>query len=622
MTKKTYTDFKNNLTKELRTAKAKYYADEFTKSKGDIRGTWKIINNNIKKNVRSQNVVIMENDVILEHKDIPFRFIDYFANIPHKLVEKITPVNTTATSFLKNRNINTFFMSPIIGKDIESAIKKLKNCNGIHSISTLVLKEITPVIVDPLSHIFNLCTEQGYFPQELKTGCITPIYKKGDKHNIENYRPVCSLSQFSKIFEKIIYNRMINYIDKYSILTDSQYGFRANKSTESALIDFTDFIYEGLTEKSHIGAIFMDLSKAFDVMSHDVLQSKLEHYGFRGAFLSFLMSFLNNRKYFVCVNGYQSNTVIGNIGVPQGSTLGPLLFLLYINDIINCSSLLKFILFADDTTLLLKCSNFDELNIILETEANKVIDWFSANRLIINPTKTHAMHFSNKRGNYNLNIKILNTKIEEKEVVTFLGVKIDKNLTWKQHLHHISNKISKAIAILYKIKHSFPKHILRMIYMSLIYTYINYCNIIWGSAYECHLNPLIVLQKKAIRLINDSEFRDPSAPIFYSLKLLPISKIFHLNCLLFFYNCLFNNSSPMIKHKILQNCPTHNHATRYKNQIRPPRERLEICRKSYRSQSICLWNNLDKNIKESKSLQIFRNRVKYNLYEGINPASL
>ena len=232
------------------------------------------------------------------------------------------------------------------------------------------------------------------------------------------------------------------------------------------------------------------------------------------------------------------------------------------------------------------------------------------------------MHFSNKRGNYNLNIKILNTKIEEREVVTFLGVKIDKNLTWKQHLHHISNKISKAIAILYKIKHSFPKHILRMIYMSLIYTYINYCNIIWGSAYECHLNPLIVLQKKAIRLINNSEFRDPSAPIFYSLKLLPISKIFHLNCLLFFYNCLFNNSSPMIKHKILQNCPTHNHATRYRNQIRPPRERLEICRKSYRSQSIYLWNKLDKNIKESKSLQIFRNRVKYNIYEGINPASL
>ena len=616
--KKTYTDFKNDLTKELRIAKAKYYDNEFTKSKGDIRGTWKIINNNTKKKVRSQKVVIMENDVILEHKDVPFRFIDYFSNIPHKLVDKITPVDMTAESFLKSRNPSTFFMSPIIGKDIESAIKNLKNCNGIHTISTLVLKEIIPVIVEPLAHIFNLCSEQGYFPDELKTGCITPIYKKGDHHSIENYRPVCSLSQFSKIFEKIIYNRMIKYIDRFSILTDSQYGFRANKSTESALVDFTNYIYEGLTAKSHIGAIFMDLSKAFDVMSHDVLQNKLEHYGFRGKFLSFLMSFLKNRKYFVCVNGYQSNTVVSNIGVPQGSTLGPLLFLLYINDIINCSTLLKFILFADDTTLLLKYHNFDELNKILEIEANKVIDWFSANRLIINPSKTHAMHFSNRRGDFNLNIKILNTKIDEKEVVTFLGMKIDRNLTWKPHIDHICSKISKAIAILYKIKHSFPKYILRMIYMSLIYPYINYCNIIWGSAYDCHLNPLIVLQKKAIRLINNSKYRDPSAPIFYNLKLLPISKVFHLNCLIFIYKCLFNNSTLMMKQKILQNFPTHNHATRYRNHIRPPRERLEICRKSYVNQSIRLWNDLDEGIKESKSLHIFRARVKNNLYEAIN----
>ena len=176
--KKIYTNFKNNLTKELRTAKATYYTNEFSKNNGDIRGTWKVINNNIKNKVRSQKIIIMENDNTLGHKDVPHRFINYFTNIPHKLVNKIKSVNVNATFFLKNRNFNSFFMNPIIDKDIESAIKSLKRSNGVHTTSTLVLKEISSVISEPLSYIFNLCTAQGYFPVELKTGCITPIYKK------------------------------------------------------------------------------------------------------------------------------------------------------------------------------------------------------------------------------------------------------------------------------------------------------------------------------------------------------------------------------------------------------------------------------------------------------------
>ena len=415
---------------------------------------------------------------------------------------------------------------------------------------------------------------------------------------------------------------MINYINKNNIINSSQYGFQANKSTESALIDFTDFIYKGLTQKTNIGAVFMDLSKAFDVMSHKILQSKLEHYGFRGTFLSFLMSYLKDRKFFVCVNGYQSDTKISNIGVPQGSTLGPLLFLLYINDIVHCSALLKFILFADDTTIMLKSHNIDDLNNTLEAEANKVIKWFSANNLLLNLSKTHTMLFSNKRGDPKLNINVFNTDLEEKEVVTFLGVEIDNKLTWKNHIHHICNKISKSVAIIRILKYSFPKHILIMIYMSLIYSYINYCNVIWGSAYECHLKPLIVLQKKAIRLINNSKFRDASAPIFCDLKLLPISKVYELNCLLFIYKCLINNSFPSIRQRILQNSPSHSHATRNRNLLTPPMGRLEICKKAYVFQSVCLWNKLDVDTKDSKSLHNFRYKVKHNLLEDINPATI
>ena len=274
--------------------------------------------------------------------------------------------------------------------------------------------------------------------------------------------------------------------------------------TETALVEFSDFIHNGLTKKHNVGSIFMDLRKAFDVMDHSILKIKLEHYGFRGKFLDFLMSFLIQRKYFVYVNGRSSDIKTVNIGVPQGSTLGPLLFLIFINDMKNCSLLLKFIQFADDTTLLFSSSDIKILNEILEREANKVILWFNANKLIINLTKTNCMMFTNKRNIPQLNITLNNTVLEVKSETTFLGVVIDNKLSWKAHILHISGKISKSIAIIRLLRYSFPKNILRMIYMSLIFSHINYCNLIWGSAKKTILEPLFKLKKKEVRLVNNS----------------------------------------------------------------------------------------------------------------------
>ena len=347
---------------------------------------------------------------------------------------------------------------------------------------------------------------------------------------ISNYRPVCNLSPFSKIFERIIHNRMLEFIKKNKIFSTTQYGFRKEMGTETALIDFTDFIHQGLLKRHNVGTIFMDLSKAFDVMDHNVLKKKLEYYEFRGKFLEFLMSFMQNRKYFVHVNGIDSITKTVNIGVPQGSTLGPLLFLIFINDMKNCSELLKFIQFADDTTLLFSSPNIEQLNEILETEGNKVIKWLNANKLIINLSKTNCMLFSNKRGDPQINIKLDNTEIESQKESTFLGVIIDNKLTWKSHVKHISNKISKSIAILRILRFSFPKHVMRMIYMSLIFSHINYCNLIWGSACTNTLEPLFRLQKKAIRLVDNSHYLAHTEPIFKSLKILTLYQVFKLNC--------------------------------------------------------------------------------------------
>ena len=238
------------------------------------------------------------------------------------------------------------------------------------------------------------------------------------------------------------------------------------------------------------------------------------------------------------VNGYNSITKNVNIGVPQGSTLGPLLFLIFINDMKNCSELLKFIQFADDTTLVFSSTNIDHLNEILQVEGNKVIKWLNANKLIINLSKTNCMLFSNKRGEPQIRIKLDDTELEVQTESTFLGVIIDNKLTWKSHIKHISNKISKSIAILRILRWSFPKQILRMIYMYVIFSYLNYCNLIWGSACNSTLEPLFRLQKKAIRLVNNTHYLDHTAPIFKSLEILTLHDVFKLNCLIFIYKCV------------------------------------------------------------------------------------
>ena len=543
---------------------------------------------------------------------MPDKSNNYFSNIAEKLVSEIPSTNKSPENYLRNRNPKSFFLSNVEANEIEAVISELKdNGCGIFKFSTRVLNEVKPIISSSLSIIINLCATQGYFPTQLKKGCITPVYKKGDKAEINNYRPVCSLSPLSKIIEKVIYNRMVKFIDINNIFSDSQFGFRKKLSTETALIYSIDFVHDGLTKKQFVGSIFMDLSKAFDVMSHSILKVKLEHYGFRGDFLNFLMSFLENREYFVNINGFNSSSKIVNIGVPQGSTLGPLLFLLYVNDMRFCSTLLKFIQFADDTTILMRYRDFQQLKIALKTETEKVIEWLTTNKLVINLSKTHSMLFTFKRGNYSLDMKIGNNILEEKSETLFLGIVIDNKLNWKPHITHLCNKISKIIALLRFLRSSFPKRILKTLYMSLIHSYVNYCNIIWGAAEKGNLKPIHILQKKAVRIISKSSYLHESIPLFQSLEILTVYQVYILNCSQFIHKCIHQNIFAQFKQRIIQTSSVHSHNTRNGNLFRVKcRARLQLCNRSFLYKGIAIWNKLDENIVKYVNIFTFKKYIK------------
>ena len=330
------------------------------------------------------------------------------------------------------------------------------------------------------------------------------------------------------------------------------------------------------------------------------------------------MTFVRDRRYFVNVNGLNSDICNVNIGVPQGSTLGPLLFLIYINDMKNSSSILKFIQFADDTTILFSCSDFNQLKLTLETEGNKVIEWLIANKLLINLNKTQSMMFTFKRNRQLLSLNLNDITIVEQENVTFLGIVIDNKLNWKAHISHICSKVSKSIAIIRLLRFIFPKQILKMLYMSLIHSYLNYCNLIWGSAEDGIIKPLFILQKKAIRIINKSHYLDHTSPIFKSLEILTVYQMFDLNCSVFVFKCLNFHMFPYYREKISQNQNVHNYNTRYKDNYRSNViVKLRILQRSFLYNGIDLWNSLGNWKQTIYSISTFKKKIKSHLIDTV-----
>ena len=258
-------------------------------------------------------------------------------------------------------------------------------------------------------------------------------------------------------------------------------------------------------------------------------------------------------------------------------------------------------------------SDMNILNKVLEQEANKLIIWFTSNKLILNPSKTNGMLFTNKRHNLNLNLTLDNHCIDMVTEATFLGVVIDNKLSWKAHVKHISSKISKSIAILRILRFSYPISVLRLIYMSLIYSHINYCNLIWGSANQTTLDPLLKLQKKAVRLVNKAKYLDHTEPIFHSLQIMTIHKMFMLNCLVFVYKCLKCYKYPNYKSRMIRNSDVHSYNTRGNDSFVPPWERLDICKNSFFVRGLKLWNVLNDKCKSAVSCFIFKRYVKIEL---------
>ena len=510
-----FTTHRRALNHLLNCAKRKYHSGKIEECAGDSKKTWQIINElRGKKQRKVKPNFLIDNERVTSRRVIANEFNKYFTSIASNLNDAYSNeylrINSlpSFTDYLPKSITSSIFLRDCDCDEIIEIIADLKNGKS-SDIPIHVIKKSCTVITPYLVQYFNKCMQDGYFPCELKTGRISPIYKKDDEQLLENYRPVSTLPVFGKIFEKIIYSRLYSFLISKGIISENQFGFRKGHSTSNALNYSVEYIESLRAQKKHVLGVFIDLSKAFDTIDHRKLVIKLERYGIRGNASQLISSYLSNRKQYVNVLDTKSNELPVEFGVPQGSVLGPLLFILYINDICNISRDGKFVLFADDTNIFVAADSISQVYKVANKVLEAVCKYMEVNLLHINVKKCCYMYFSpfkrpkndeaSELDTHTLNINsiIINRVSHTK----FLGVTIDDKLSWKPHINMLNKKLRSICGRIYRIKNFLPESLYKQIYHSLFESHLSYAISVWGGVSSNQLKPVFVTQKKCVRIL-------------------------------------------------------------------------------------------------------------------------
>ena len=510
-----YKHVRNNVNSLNKKLKKEYFSKKIAHNKGNLKETWKTINLLLNKRSKTTNIESLKvNDQdVVDNAEIAQSMNKFFCSVGEKLSDDIPqqPNPLLSNEYAVNEPSTQFRFEAVSPIGAERALKKMKISFGFGSdgIASHFLKIAFPVISSSLCRIYNLSIETGMFPDSWKEARVAPIFKSGKADDRSNYRLISVLPVVSRLFEKLIYDQLYKYLDSNKHLYSDQYGFRHLHSVVSCLLKCTNDWYFNIDRGKYTAMIFIDLKKAFDTVDHKILLDKMHHYGIDGLEHQWFSSYLHNRRQCCKVNGVTSDTAEINIGVPQGSCLGPLLFLLYINDLPFALRKAHATMYADDTAISYSSDKIEEIDAVVNAELACLEKWLQGNKLSLNIVKAQAviigsaqkLGLMNKTSEITPCFQVNGNDIELVHETKYLGVMIDENLKWGSQAKFLQTKISRAIGLLKYAKQFVQEDTLRNMYLSIVEPHLSYCCSVWGCCGDAKLNTLQKLQNRAARVV-------------------------------------------------------------------------------------------------------------------------
>lgn len=609
---KYYKKYEKILKKSVITAKKLHYINKMNKSTNKVKTMWNIVKertNKISKKDK-QNITLQTTSLISDPTQIANIFNDFFASIG----ENISPTSgfdRTNTAVI-NPTQNTMFLSPVDGYEVNSILKNLKNKNsyGIDELPPTLFRQCADELTLPFFKLINQSFEEGSFPDQLKRALIKPIHKKNTKTDPNNYRPIALLPTASKVFEKAMCNRVYSFCEKYNIFNDCQNGFRQNRSTSLAVYKYIQEALNVINNKHYAVGILLDMTKAYNRVQFDILLHKLHGIGVRGKAHDWFVSYLKSREQLVEVEYYNSTTREIQLirsktkpiqaSIPQGSVIGCLLFLIYINDLPKTIEG-PCVLFADDVSILTSCRSNNHINEKLNTIFDNITNWMTQHNLEINFTKTKLITFHpRQKTQIHINFQYNQVELETVNEFILLGLTIDTNINWKSHILKLKSKISKFSYALYEIKKTTDLKTALTMYYAYAHAWFTYGIILWGNSTDAQ--SLFILQKKLIRIITNIEQTDSCKPHFTKHKILTLVNIYILEL------CKLVRKYPD-SYKKRGDMQT-NHSLRHKNKLNLPRSNLKMHASSPYAMSIKIYNNLPEELREIEKTSVFIRKLK------------